>query len=381
VKYKYINEVVVSSWKDGREDIERRDLFNNFRIEKFDSNPDSEIKARMVGHFLNPEHKPTLEKILKGNETFAQNLSLADKSKLLDIASEPEDLQRVKSLANFVMDKIILKILREKIGEEVREEKEVDVSALQKAQADPQIREPAKEALRGIDPVPAEGDLGEPAKFPKTEPSDDISLLDTTQLEQLLRSPDILEEINSAIDHGDMAKFKSLIEGNEMFIKTSLIKASLTKEMENGYKIDQILIQLLGNPKYQDFSIQTLRLLYQLGNKEEVFSALQKAQADPQPQIREHAKKALSLISPDPVGVDLVGNAEFVEKSTQYDPEYYVTSQKTEPLTDDIPMLDTTQLEQLLRNPDSAPLTLNSLLQVGVRAMPAMCVILTQKGV
>lgn len=270
------------------------------------------------------EYKPTLEEILNGNGTFAQSLSPADKSKLLDIASEPEDSQRVKSLANFVA------------------------------------------------PVSSDGDLGEPANFSKIEPPDNIPMLDTTPLEQLLRSPDILEEINSAIDQRDMVKFESLIKGKEKFIESSL-----TKAMENEYKIDQILIPLLGYPGYREFAIQTLCQLYLLGNKE-VFPALQKAQADP--QKCEPAKEALRLISPDPFSGE-VGNVEFLEESTPYDPEYYVTSQKTEFLPDDIPMLDTTQLEQLLRNPDSAPLTLNSLLQTGVRAMPALCVILNHKKV
>ncbi len=304
--------------KDGLDNIETRDLFNNFRIEEFDSIPDPEIQARIVGHFLHPEYKPTLEEILNGNGTFAQSLSSADKSKLLDIASEPEDLQRVKFLANFVMDTlanfVMDKIIFEGSRKEIGEKEKVDQKTLKS----------------------------------------------------------FLEEINSAIDQSDMVKFESLIEGNEM-----LIKSSLTKAMENGYETDQILIQLLGYPTYQEFSIQTLHRLYQLGNKEVVL-ALRKAQADP--QKREPAKEALKLISPSPFSGDLVGNAEFSEPSP-YDPEYYIRSQKTEPLPDDIPMLDTTQLEQLLRNPDIAPLALNSLLQIGVPAMPALCVILTHERV
>ena len=139
----------------------------------------------------------------------------------------------------------------------------------------------------------------------------------------------------------------------------------------------QRVIQLLSYSKYQEFSIQTLHRLYQQGNKEVVL-ALQKAQADS--QKREPAKKALKLISPSPFGGDLVGNVDFLEPSP-YDPEYSIRSQKTEPLPDDIPMLDTTQLEQLLQNPNSGLLTLNSLLQIGVPAMPALCVMLTHKRV
>lgn len=314
----YTNKIVVSSWKDGYENIETRDLFNNFRIEKFNSITNPETQARMVGHFLNPDNKVTLEKIMNGNGTFAQNLSPAEKSKLLDIASESDDLERVKSLAIFVMDTLpafkMEKIILESPGEKIGEEKEVDLKNLES----------------------------------------------------------FLEEFNSAIDQSDMTKFERLIKGNE-----KIMESSLTKAMENGYKIDQILIQLLSYSKYQEFSIQTLHRLYLEGNKEVVL-ALQKAQADS--QKREPAKNALKLISPSPFGGDLVGNTDFLEPSP-YDPEYSIRSQKTEPLPDDIPMLDTTQLEQLLQNPNIGFLTLNSLLQIGVPAMPALCVILTHKRV
>lgn len=172
--------------------------------------------------------------------------------------------------------------------------------------------------------------------------------------------------INQLVTNGDMVQLKSVLDNSPN--DNSLVD----KLAHSGAGVNKIMIDLLGDPTYREIAI---RVLHNIGPS--AIRDLQMAEADPQKQ--DAAREALRWIvtgdrsSNDSLNVatssSLPGSVNSPAESFGGPP-----SGKTTNIAKGL--LNSSELELLLKNPRTVDSTLRSLIQIGKPALPPLCVAL-----